>query len=456
MQNLLLNYIRENEIVKDYDRLVIGFSGGPDSVFLLDFFLKIKNTYHLELALAYLNHGLRGEDSKKEEEFVFNIAKSKGLKLFYKTVDLKSQKGNLEALGRQERYKLFKESCIEFNTDKIALAHHGDDNVETIIMNLLRGTGLNGVKGILPKTKIIIDGKQFEILRPLMAIFKKAIKDYLEKNDIFFINDKTNQTLDYKRNSIRNELIPLLEEKYNPQIKDALQNFSCIAKEYYDYVDKIVEENFKKCVVFSDEKIILSIDVFKDLEPLVLHELLRKIYCFFKEDGHGFTCAHISEIKKVANSSQGHIIFKLPYDIVIKKQYDNLIFYKFYQEESSLKETQTKIVTQIFEAKDISLTDIKQQLKKDKSVIYCDFDKIKGKLFLSPKYDGDVMMPLGMKDYKKLKDIFIDEKIPYETRELIPVLHDEEKIIWVIGVRMDERVKCDASTKRVLMVKFQK
>jgi tRNA(Ile)-lysidine synthase len=469
MFKYISDYIVQNNIVKQKDRLIVGFSGGPDSVCLLYFLNSIKEKYELDVALAYLNHELRGKESEQEESFVDEIAKKFKLKLYKKSLAIKDKKGNLEANARKERYGFFVESALDFKADKIALAHNKDDHVETVLMNIIRGAGIKGVSGISvcsDMSKEFLDKEEkikLKIIRPLLCVEKEKIKHYLDEDKIEYITDSSNFNKDFTRNNLRLDLIPLLENQYNNKIKDNLVSLAGIANSYYKYIEFKLEDILKDIVVIKKNEYLINKNELLNLEFILQTELIRKMVLKLAGTLDGFEQDNITEIFKIINSFKANAEILLPNNIMMKKEYDDLIFLETkknkeikYNEKLKLSgEIKIKELGYIFKTEILSAKEIKTYVVDNKNIIYCDLDKVRGDIVVRNKKDGDSFIPFGMSGFKKVKNVFIDNKVSMNNRAIVPVLQDDEKIIWVAGLYMDNRVKCDDKTKRVLRIVFK-
>ncbi len=282
-------------------RIVLGVSGGSDSVCMLDIFAKLQKKYDLGLIIAHVNYGLRGKDSEKDEEFVRNLAKKYGLKIEVFTSALphpalratfpqKREKGKLwpsENELREIRYKFFEKTRRKNKFDSIAVAHTLDDQAETFLMRVIRGAGLAGLSAMRHKT-----GK---IIRPLLGITKKEIIDYLDRTDSAYRTDRTNKEILFLRNKIRNELIPLLEKKYNPNIKETLYESSLNIAEDYALIDELAEKYYQK------HKELRASNILK-LHPALQKRVIFKAIENIKPDLKDIESAHIDEIIKIIKS----------------------------------------------------------------------------------------------------------------------------------------------------------
>lgn len=420
--------LRENLIEKN-DRIVVGFSGGPDSVFLTEMLLKLREEIEFEIILVHINHLLRGEASDKDEEFSLEYGRKKGLKVFSRKIDIttlgKKEGLTLEEAGRKARYNLFNEIYTQEKANKIALAHNKDDQLETFMFRLVRGAGLEGLEGII--------SKRDKYIRPISEIYKKDIVNYLNVNNIQYRIDKTNFENEFTRNSIRLDLIPFIEKRYNPKFKDRL----------YDLIEEIREVN-RVLDIKLEEYLIngkLSIKKLQELDRFLLRKILIKyLYSYDIE----VTRKKISGIEEILNKG-GSKDISLNKNYTLKKDYD---FLSIIRVEEKLKNKENKNL----EEKILKIPGavkfgdyIIEAIETDKIVYSKDnfYTNLKAgnELIIRTKKDGDKIIPIGMKNYKKVKDILINEKVPKETRKNIPIVIFENDIVWIAGLKGSEIYK---------------
>ena len=237
----ILEKNRKDNLIVENDKIVVGFSGGPDSVFLVEMLMKLKKSINFDIVLVHINHLLRGENSDGDEKFSLEYGKKKGLQVFSRKINItvlgKKLGLTLEEAGRKARYDLFKEILRETGANKIALAHNKDDQLETFMFRLTRGAGLEGLEGIIAKRDMYI--------RPISEIYKKDIIKYLNDNNISYRIDETNFENEFTRNSIRLDLIPFIEKRYNPKFKDKLYSLIEEIRE----VNRVLEIKFENNMV---------------------------------------------------------------------------------------------------------------------------------------------------------------------------------------------------------------
>lgn len=440
MDRLFFENLKKLNIIKKGDKLCLAVSGGADSMYLFYNFMDLRDDFDLDIIVCHLNHGIR-ETAKRDEDFVKNICRDYGVKCLTKTVNMdefaRVNKLSKEEAGRILRYEFFRENS---SGRKILTAHNANDRAETLLFNIIRGTGIRGLVGMTEVNE--------DIYRPLIDIKRCDIEDYLHKNNLTYVEDETNFEEIYTRNKIRLSLIPKLSE-LNPNIIDALLRLSENASDASDFIEELVEENYSKCI----KDYYFIVEEMKELNKFLACEIIKSYLAknFYSENI--LSRDNILGIYDLILGESGRVI-NLGGKISARKSYD-----KVFIEEEKTKEVKRAAglklgnnytdFGQIFISKDGAIS------KGDFFIKTIDCDKIKGSLFIRSRQGGDRFKPLGMKNNKKLKDYFIDRKVDRLKRDEIGLICDEEKIIYVLGMDISEDVKIDENTlnKLVLEVK---
>lgn len=443
------NFIEENSLFTPQDKVVVAFSGGPDSTFLVYF---LKENLKNPLILAHLNHMLRGEDSNLDEIFVRRISQKLKIPLFVRRLNIQKlseeKKKSIEEVGREERFLFFNEIKEKENFTKIALAHNFDDNIETILMNIIRGSGLKGLVGISPKWK--------DIIHPILVLKREEIMNYLNERKLDYRIDKTNLETIYLRNKIRNELIPYIENEYNRSFKEKIYDLSNIVKVDEDYLQKITEESFKEIVKKIDDSYFIDIEKFKNLHKAIQRRIIRKILEEFKEDLREFSVKNIDDVISLIYKKSGKEI-TISEKLIAIREKDKIVIESPY---STIKDFLIKIENLGEIRKGGLKISLKLLDKMDKTKnnfeAYFDYDKISFPLFIrNPKF-GERFTPLGFNYSKKIQDFLTDLKVPKSVKWRIPVLYDSKgDILWIIGIRVSEKFKVSEMTKRVLYITIE-
>lgn len=318
--------IRRYNLIQRKDKVLVAVSGGPDSVALIYILNSLKKEFDFNLHIAHLDHMLR-KDSYKDKEFVESLAKKLALPVSSAQIDVKelSKKGSLEEIARNVRLGFLFKIAKEIKAKKIALGHNLDDQVETILMRILRGTGLYGLRGILPKREI----SGFTIIRPLINVSRKEIEGYLKKRKIKPLIDYTNLEDIYLRNRIRHRLIPLLEKEYNPNIKEILANMAESIGRDYDYLSGLAEDLFlKEAKLRTKNRVKFDLSRFIKIHPCLQRILIRLAFFRLKGDLRRFEFRHIKEIEELIYFRPINSIVDLPKGISVIKKKNSICFYR--------------------------------------------------------------------------------------------------------------------------------
>lgn len=420
--------------------VLLAVSGGKDSMTMLDLFNYFKYELKLNLVVCHFNHSLR-DDADRDEKFVKTQCEKYGLKFYSKkeAVLLYSNENKLstEEGARFLRYKFFDEVKRIENLEYIATAHNKNDLAETVIMRILRGTGINGLIGI--------QSERGDLIRPILNFSRDEIEKYIEENNIPFVEDKTNFEELYLRNKIRLNLFPILKNEYNPRILDAISRLSNIAFDYSTISREYIASKEGLLWEFNKEKILVYIEKLKLQSRSFRNIMYREFFEFISKDPDGINYKIIEEIDNLIFSKTGkyieikNVVFKIEYDKLLiydKNIFENLEM-KFYFENLDFSLYSTKFFDIIIEQS--SFEEFKN-LKQNKDLLfinkkYLDFLKIRN------KENGDFLeLEFGK---KKLKDIFIDEKVSKDIRKNIPIFEIENNIVWVPNIRRSNRYLVD-------------
>lgn len=421
MNNKVLKTVKKYNMLSKGDRVLIGVSGGADSIALLEFFVSVKEKYDLDICVAHIEHGIRGEDSVNDAEFVKNYCKKLGVNFYLKTIDApnlaKKAKMGVEEYSRMARYDFF--NTIE--CDKIATAHNLTDNIETLLFRLARGTGLKGACSI-PAVR----GK---IIRPFIEVSSGEIRKWCNDNNIPYRVDCTNSDSAYSRNLIRLEILPLFE-KLNANYQDNIENFISDVNEDYAFIDDYVKNIYPKIVKNNE------IDLPK-LNELDLSIKKGILIMFFDENGYSLNRIHLQSVIDITLKSGKSQIKENVFAISAKGKIRIAKFNDLNKKD--------EFVTKILNIDEF----------KDKNIdFYCDCDKIVGNIIIRAKQAGDRIKPAGRNVSKTLKKLFNESAYPIEKRDKKIVVCDDFGIVGVIGLCADERVKVDCNTAKILTIKL--
>lgn len=318
---------RRHSLFGKNDRLVVGVSGGPDSVALLHLLSKLRRQYRLTLSVAHLNHGLAKKENRTAAVHVRTLCEHLALPFYSKRIDLRTRaktlRRSLEETGRMERYAFFEEVARRTNATKIATAHTLDDQAETILMRILRGAGLKGLAGIPHKRK----QGPFEVVRPLLSCRKRDLIAYLKENGVRYCVDKTNRQTLFYRNRVRHELLPRLEKHFNPQIRESLVRLQSICSLAQNYLEAVSEGALKKCLARRPPGALsLKMAGLKRLHPALLHEVLRHAIELIKGDLKRLTHDHVAGLAQMVRTGKNGSKQRIPGGIFVRKSGQSLDF----------------------------------------------------------------------------------------------------------------------------------
>lgn len=431
------NRNKKESLIENGDRIVVGFSGGPDSVFLVEMLLKLREKIDFDIVLVHINHLLRGEEAQRDEDFSINYGKSKGLKVFARKIDITSlgkEKGlSLEEAGREARYSFYKEVLEKSNANKIALAHNKDDQIETFMFRLARGTGLSGLEGIATKRD--------RYIRPISEIYKSEIVNYLDENNISYCIDSTNLENEFTRNSIRIDLIPFIEKRYNPKFKDKIFSLIEEIRDINIFIEKEIEQ-------FSYNEAINIENILKFPRSIRGKILSKYLYKYGLEVNR----KKISLIESILEKGGSQEI-SLDSQYILKKEYNILKIQKINLIENNIEEVTFTIPNKIKYGDYIIEAEYVERGEQNKNCFYTNL-KLGDTLIVRGRKDGDKIIPTGMKGEKKLKEIFINEKIGKEKRDSIPLIIHNDNIVWIAGVRGNE--KYNSTEKRCIKLSVRR
>lgn len=457
MIDKVLNTIRNNKMFNVGDKVVVAVSGGPDSICLLHVLYIIKDKLGIDLVAAHINHCLRGDEANKDEEYVKEFCNSLDIECFVKRENVEKvameKKISTEMAGREIRYDFFQKILTKIQGNKVAIAHNSNDQAETVLMRIIRGTGIEGLVGI----KVVRDNI---FVRPIIDISRVEIEEYCKDNNLNPRIDKSNLETIYTRNKVRLELIPYIEKNFNPHIIETLNRLSLNMKDDSDYIAKISIEHYKTHCKKTENRIIINKIAFEE-HISILSRMIRMALKDIKGDLYNLDKKHIEDVINIQKGHTGKSIM-LPEGIRVLNNYGDICFYSekhksfkdIYEKEYILKIDSENKLNEIGLSINLKVIDAQNigELNKKKLIKCFDYDKIADKIKLRYRKNGDKFVPFGMKGSKKLKDLFIDLKIPKDERDEIPLIIFGEDIAWIVGYRISEKFKIDKNTKNILQI----
>lgn len=439
-------YIKQHHLFNQKDKLLLAVSGGVDSVVLCE----LCHQAGYNFSIAHCNFKLRGAESDRDENFVKELAVKYNVEFYSKTFntteEVKNRKTSIEETARDLRYEWFKEiQHSTFNiqnglyqTSYILTAHHANDNIETVLMNFFRGTGIKGLRGILPK--------QQKIIRPLLFAKRSEIENFATENNLAFVTDSTNAQNEYTRNYFRNDIIPAIQKIFPQAEENSLQNINRFIDVEVLYNQAITLHKNKLCVLKGNE---VHIPVLKLAKAKPLQTIVYEIVKDF-----GFTALQTTDIVNLLQADSGKYIQSSTHRIIRNRKWLIISPKNTNEAVTILIEDGDKKIS--FENGELELElNSKFDIQNSKFDIQLDASKITFPLLLRKWKQGDYFYPLGMKHKKKLSRFFIDNKLSLTQKENSWVLESNKKIIWVVGMRIDDRFKITANTKEVLEVRFK-
>jgi tRNA(Ile)-lysidine synthase len=436
--NLLQNftaYIKTHNLFQQKDKLLIAVSGGADSAVLCELCQQARYNF----AIAHCNFKLRGAESDRDENFVLELAEKYKVPVFVKEFDTntiaKQQKTSIEETARNLRYDWFATLLKENNFDYLLTAHHADDNIETVMMNFFRGTGVKGMRGILPKQK--------NIVRPLLFARRKEIENYASQNDMAFVTDSTNAESNYTRNYFRNELIPAIEKIYPETANNVLRNINRFGDVEVLYNESIANIKAKLLEKRGNE---MHIPVLKLVKTKPLHTIIYEIIAEYN-----FAAAQVSEVEKLLNSESGKYITSATHRILKNRKWLIISPINMVDEVSNYVIEKDETVV-LFAGGKLEINTVVKpgSLATTADTAFIDAADLKYPLLLRKWKQGDYFYPLGMQKKKKLSRFFIDLKLSLTEKENVWVLESDKKIVWVVGYRIDDRFKVIGDKKDVV------
>ncbi len=447
MQNVVKETIDNYNMLKKSDRCIIAVSGGADSVSLLHVLMQLNNIYKVRYRVVHVHHGIRGEEADRDADFVKKLCKKYNLPcrvIKVKALDFASKHHlSVEEAARLLRYQALEKEAHswELNDDtekrvKIAVAHNKEDNAETVIMQLCRGSGLRGIAGMSP-----IRGR---IIRPLLYVSRKDIEEFAKKEELSFVTDSTNLDDEYTRNRIRHDILPRLTEGVNKAAIDNITRAAMMAGQADNYLLRVAAKLVNANIIEENGRVGVPLDIIGKQEYIIQTYMVRLLIARINMSMKDIVARHIDDVARLIHMQTGKCI-DLPYRLVARRDYDTIWIEK--KNHSVHVEKQPVLKFKAF-ARDFS-----KPIPEDKDIKWFDFDSIEGLMEVRTRQVGDYLT-IGGVGRKSLKSYMTDAKIPAEKRDSIPVLAVGSHIMWVVGYRISEGYKVTDSTKTVLQVRY--
>ena len=438
----VLDYLVNTIKIQKNDIIVLGNSGGPDSMFLLTALLKLREDYNLKIVCAHVNHNVRVE-SEKEQEFLMNYCNDNNV--FFETMKIENYgDDNFHNQARNIRYNFFEDLVKKYDAKYLMTAHHGDDLIETILMRIVRGSTLKGYSGF----DKYVDNGSYKVVRPLIFLTKDYIKEYDDKNNIPYVIDKSNFKEKYTRNRYRLKMLPFLKDE-DKNVHEKFLKFSETLEEY----DRFINNEIKRTInnVYKDNKIDINkyLELDKLLQRKIVEYILEDIY---KEDLMIINDKHVKLIMDLIYSKKSNSSICLPHNIEVNKNYNYVTFSKEIKEVIDYNIELTN-VTRLPNNHVLKIVD--EEESNNNYVCRIDYNDIKLPLYVRTRKLGDKMDLKKINGSKKIKDIFIDCKVSTTERDKWPIVVDsEDKIIWIPGIKKSKYTKLK-SEKYDIIIKYE-
>jgi len=445
-------YIEQNKLIQPGDMVIVGVSGGPDSMALLHILNNIASSLDFKVAAAHLNHGLRPE-AGAEEAFVKETCEQLGITCYSCTVPVaelaKEQKTTVEDAGRNARYGYFNQLLKEIGAQHIATAHHHDDVAETVLLHFLRGSGIKGLRGIMP-----VNGN---LIRPLLTVTKEELLTYLQERNINYCLDKSNNDPYYLRNRIRHGLIPYLQKEFNPRIVGKLNQLALIAKDENEALEEEAGRLWTGVILKEDkESLIINLKTLSLLHRAYQRRIILRAFAQLSGET-GWSLDDVEKVLDLSSKQGSSLTLQLKKKVRVNKSYDTMVFTTCIQESVKfLYKVSIPGRVEIAETEEVYSFELvdRQNFSPDIGDIYLDYDRLPETLCLRSRRVGDIYKVPGMFGTKKLKKLFIDLKIPSSERDRIALLTGEDHEVYaVLGIGISRTAAINPNSRSILLIK---
>lgn len=469
-ENKVAGFIEDNKLFGPADKVLLAVSGGADSMTLLYLTcaLKAEGVLEAEFVVGHINHQLRGADADGDEKFAAGQAAKLNLPVETRCVDVRrcarENKLSIETAGRRVRIENLIDIAKANGCSVVATAHQKNDNAETILQRLSRGTGFRGLGGIWP---VRIFGDDISFVRPLLCVSRDEIIGYLKGRNLKWRLDKTNEDYSYRRNFIRLKLIPVLQKQYKGSLVEELFELSQSARRFYKLVCSFADNVWPELADCSGDKVTLDLEKFSNQPVAVKVELVRRSLAELGSGERDLTQGHFEGILQLAERKTGGKKIELPGGFVAGFEYGKLVFTRrqadVYPGEKTSKVVKLEVPGQtrfrdclieaeVFEADKCSIEEFKAE--KNEFVEWFDLDKLNLPLEVRFRRVGDKFWPLGLAGEKRVGKFLTAEKVPQQLREKVLVVANSEKIIWIWPIRISEKVRVTVQTQRILQLRI--
>ncbi|MEG2520680.1 MAG: tRNA lysidine(34) synthetase TilS [Christensenellaceae bacterium] len=452
MEKSVGTFIKENQLIREGQNIGVAVSGGADSMALLICLCRLSEVYQFRVSCVHFEHGIRGQDSLDDADFVGRYCETHNIPFYMSAADV-PELAQEWCVGKQEAAKRAREAYFEQlvqngEVDLIATAHHMDDNAESVLMHILRGSGLDGLVGIHAKYGVYI--------RPFLCVTREQIIEYLDGQE--YVTDQSNDDVKYTRNYIRNVVMPLIKEKVNPDAAAALNRLSVIAEYDAQCLNELAKKEYDQCAKINSDSVQIDVEHFNRMPNAFAYRIIK----FAAASLHitqDIESTHIAAMLRLAKNNNTGTRVNISQNLCAEIEYGTLIIsFSARNIDYSFSRAFDFFDQNVLPNGDVMTCEQSDTCRIDKTDRFCeclDADKVPAYLTVRTRQVGDVIRPLGAAGKKKLKDYFIDKKMPRQEREKTPLLADGSRIIWVVGHTIDEDYRVDENTKRFLIVQYK-
>lgn len=457
IEKKVYKFIKENGLIVLKEHVIVGISGGADSTCLLHVLNKISYELKLKLTAVHINHMIRGDEALRDEKHVVDFCNRLNIDVIVERIDViglaKEKKISEEEAGRLARYNTFYRYQKKLGANKIAVAHNKNDSVETVIMNIIRGSGLEGLKGI--------DVKRGVVVRPILTLTRDEIENYCKEEGLDYVIDSTNRETVYTRNKVRLKLIRYIDDIFDVDIVSKVDRMSQLVRDDNNFLEEEVCKALNECIVSgTGDEILLSVERLKILHKAIQKRVIRKALISVNEVINRIECKHIEDILKLVHVNKTGLWLNLPKGIKAYRDYGTLRIYKEQEKESVVEKEVCVDVP--YRSKNIQIDD-KWMLEVevldgvdgiesgDGYTRYFDYDILLGQdLKIRKRRNGDKFKPFNSNGTKKLKKYFIDKKISKPKRDSMYLLAKGSDVIWIIGDNVSDKFKITKKSKKIV------
>lgn len=457
IEKKVYKFIKENGLIDFKEHVIVGISGGADSTCLLCVLSRLSKELNLRLTAIHINHMIRGDEALRDENHAIDFCNKLDIDIIVERIDViklaKEKKISEEEAGRLARYNTFYRYQKELGADKIAVAHNKNDSVETVLMNIIRGSGLEGLKGI--------DAKRGVIVRPILILTRDEIECYCRQEGLDYVIDSTNKETIYTRNKVRLKLLKDIDDMFGIDIVSKVDRMSQLVRDDNDFIERKVDEALAKCVVNkSEDNILLNVENLRVLHKSMQRRVLRRVLININKVIDRIEYKHIEDMLKLVHVNKTGLWLNLPKGIRVYKDYGILEVYKE-KERECVVEPEVDIdisgESEYIRVNDewilrVEVLDITDKVESgDAYTRYFDYDILLGKdLRLRKRRNGDKFKPFNFSGTKKLGKYFIDKKISKQKRDSMYLLAKGNDIIWIIGDNVSDKFKITKKSKKIV------